>query len=226
MHVAIPQHPVSITDKPFDSLGLSAAVLGIVHEIGFEHPTPIQAAVIPVALTGKDVIGLAQTGSGKTAAFVLPLAERLTHGRGVRGLILSPTREIALQTKAFLDLFGQHHALNTACLIGGVKIRPQTDALKAKPDIVVATPGRLLDHVRQRHVALDSLEVLVLDEADHMLDLGFLPQMREVLRLLPRQRQTMMFSATMPDSIEMIAREFMRQPVMIDIAPKGAAAGI
>src|SRR5437870_10928197 len=226
MHVAIPQHPVSITDKPFDSLGLSAAVLGVVREIGFEHPTPIQAAVIPVALTGKDVIGLAQTGSGKTAAFVLPLAERLTHGRGVRGLILSPTREIALQTKAFLDLFGQHHQLKTACLIGGVKIRPQTDALRAEPDIVVATPGRLLDHVRQRHVALDSIEVLVLDEADHMLDLGFLPQMREVLRLLPRQRQTMMFSATMPDSIEMIAREFMRQPVMIDIAPKGAAAGI
>ena len=224
MHVAIPQHPVSITDKPFDSLGLSAAVLGIVREIGFEHPTPIQAAVIPVVLTGKDVIGLAQTGSGKTAAFALPLAERLTHGRGVRGLILSPTREIALQTKAFLDLFGQHHALNTACLIGGVKIRPQTEALKAKPDIVVATPGRLLDHIRQRHVTLDAIEVLVLDEADHMLDLGFLPQMRDILRRLPRERQTMMFSATMPDSIEMIARDFMRDPQRIDIMPEGAAA--
>src|SRR5213075_1836126 len=224
MHVAIPQHPVSITDKPFDSLGLSAAVLGVVRAIGFEHPTPIQAEVIPVVLTGKDVIGLAQTGSGKTAAFVLPLAERLTHGRGVRGLILSPTREIALQTKAFLDLFGQHHALNTACLIGGVKIRPQTDALKATPDIVVATPGRLLDHIRQRHVTLDAIEVLVLDEADHMLDLGFLPQMRDILRRLPRERQTMMFSATMPDSIEMIARDFMRDPQRIDIMPEGAAA--
>src|SRR5690242_3066946 len=136
---AIPQHPVSTTEKPFDSLGLSAAVLDVVRKIGFEHPTPIQAAVVPVALTGRDVIGLAQTGSGKTAAFVLPLAERLTHGRGVRGLILSPTREIALQTKAFLDLFGEHHELKTACLIGGVKMRPQTEALKAKPDIVVAT---------------------------------------------------------------------------------------
>ncbi|MEK6375010.1 MAG: DEAD/DEAH box helicase [Acidobacteriota bacterium] len=225
MHsVAIPQHPVKTTDKPFSSLGLSADVLDVVGKIGFEHPTPIQAAVIPTALSGADVIGLAQTGSGKTAAFVLPLAERLTHGGGVRGLILSPTREIALQTKAFLDLFGQHHQLKTACLIGGVKLGPQTDALRAKPDIVVATPGRLLDHVRQRHVALDSIEVLVLDEADHMLDLGFLPQMRDILRQLPRQRQTMMFSATMPDSIEMIARDFMRDPVRIDITPEGGAA--
>ncbi len=222
--VAIPQHPVSTTDKPFDSLGLSADVLGVVRKIGFEHPTPIQAEVIPVALSGKDVIGLAQTGSGKTAAFVLPLAERLTHGRGVRGLILSPTREIALQTKAFLDLFGQHHALKTACLIGGVKMRPQTEALQGQPDIVVATPGRLLDHIRQRHVSLDAIEALVLDEADHMLDLGFLPQMRDILRRLSRQRQTMMFSATMPESIEMIARDFMRDPVRIDITPVGAAA--
>src|SRR5262245_15069553 len=220
----IPQDPVSTTDKPFDSLGLSVAVLGVVRRIGFEHPTPIQAEVIPVALSGRDVIGLAQTGSGKTAAFVLPLAERLTHGRGVRGLILSPTREIALQTKAFLDLFGEHHQLTTACLIGGVKMRPQTEALRAKPDIVVATPGRLLDHLRQRHLSLDDIEALVLDEADHMLDLGFLPQMREILRKLPRERQTMMFSATMPESIEMIARDFMRDPQRIDITPEGAAA--
>src|SRR6185295_2992670 len=199
-------------------------ILETVRGIGFEHPTPIQAAVIPTALSGRDVIGLAQTGSGKTAAFVLPLADRLTHGRGVRGLILSPTREIALQTKAFLDLFGEHHQLKTACLIGGVKMRPQTDALHAQPDIVVATPGRLLDHIRQRHVSLDAIEVLVLDEADHMLDLGFLPQMRDILRRLSRERQTMMFSATMPESIEMIARDFMREPVRVDITPEGSAA--
>jgi ATP-dependent RNA helicase RhlE len=223
---AIPQHPVETTDKSFHELGLSEAIVGVVTKIGFEHPTPIQAAVIPTALEGKDLIGLAQTGSGKTAAFALPIAERLTHGRGVRGLILSPTREIALQTQAFLELFGAQHNLATACLIGGVRMRPQTDALMKKPDVIVATPGRLLDHIRQRHVTLDAIEQLVLDEADHMLDLGFLPQIREVLRRLPRERQTMMFSATMPDSIEMIAREFMRQPVMIDIAPKGAAAGI
>src|SRR3982751_316924 len=130
MSVAIPQHPVSTTDKRFDELGLSTPVLHVVREIGFEHPTPIQAEVVPTALSGKDVIGLAQTGSGKTAAFVLPLAERLTHGRGVRGLILSPTREIALQTKAFLDLFGVNHELRTACVIGGVKMKPQIDALR------------------------------------------------------------------------------------------------
>lgn len=221
---AIPQHPVSTTDKSFSELGLSEPILEAVTRVGFQHPTPIQAEVIPLALTGRDVIGLAQTGSGKTAAFALPLAERLTHGRGVRGLILSPTREIALQTKAFLDAFGGTHELKTACVIGGVKMGPQTEALRNTPDIIVATPGRLLDHVRQRHVKLDAIEELVLDEADHMLDLGFLPQMRDILRLLPRDRRTMMFSATMPDSIEMIAKEFMRDPVRIDITPEGGAA--
>lgn len=227
MHtVAIPQHPVSTTDAPFSALGLSAEILATIDKIGFQNPTPIQAAVIPIALSGRDVIGLAQTGSGKTAAFALPMAERLVHGRGVRGLILSPTREIALQTKAFLDIFGKHHELNTACVIGGVKMKPQFDALKSEPDIIVATPGRLLDHVKRRSVSLDKIETLVLDEADHMLDLGFLPQMREILRRLPRERHTMMFSATMPDSIEMIARDFMRNPERVDIMPIGAAEGI
>ena len=222
----IPQHPVKTTDKKFSELGLSHSIVAAVQKIGFVHPTPIQAAVIPQAMAGRDVIGLAETGSGKTAAFALPIAERLTHGRGLRGLILSPTREIALQTKAFLDIFGADHALSTVCLIGGVKIRPQTEALRKTADIVVATPGRLLDHLRQRHLKLDAIEELVLDEADHMLDLGFLPQIRDVLRRLPRSRQTMMFSATMPDSIEMIAREFMHDPVRIDITPPGAAVGI
>ncbi|MGZ5475899.1 MAG: DEAD/DEAH box helicase [Thermoanaerobaculia bacterium] len=220
----IPQHPVKTTDKSFADLGLTAPILAILREIGFEHPTPIQAAVIQTALSGGDVIGLAQTGSGKTAAFALPLAERLTHGRGVRGLILSPTREIALQTKAFIDVFGVDHELNTACVIGGVKMSPQIEALRSEPDIIVATPGRLLDHVRQRHVKLGAIEELVLDEADHMLDLGFLPQIRDVLRLLPRKRHTMMFSATMPPSVELIAKEFMRDPIRIDITPEGGAA--
>src|SRR5215210_2606204 len=222
---AIPQHPVTTVDhQTFESLGLSPEVLATVQKIGFVHPTPIQAAVIPIAMTGRDVIGLAQTGSGKTAAFVLPMAEKLVHGQGVRGLILSPTREIALQTKAFLDLFGKHHDLDTACLIGGVKMKPQLDALREQPDIIVATPGRLLDHVKRRSTSLDKIEVLVLDEADHMLDLGFLPQMREILKRLPRDRHTMMFSATMPDSIEMIARDFMRTPERVDIMPVGGAA--
>jgi ATP-dependent RNA helicase RhlE len=223
---AIPQHPVSTTDKTFSALGLSPEIVDTISKIGFVHPTPIQAEIIPVALTGVDAIGLAQTGSGKTAAFVLPMAEKLVHGRGVRGLILAPTREIALQTKAFLDLFGKAHDLKTACLIGGVRMKPQLDELRAGPDIIVATPGRLMDHVKRRTTSIDKIEILILDEADHMLDLGFLPQIREILKRLPRERQTLMFSATMPDSIEMIARDFMRQPVRIDITPIGAAEGI
>src|SRR3954452_10620958 len=157
---AIPQHPVSATDKPFSSLGLRATILGIIEKIGFQNPTPIQAEVIPLALQGKDIIGLAQTGSGKTAAFALPLAQRLWHGRGVRGLILSPTREIALQTQAFLELFGRERQLRAACVIGGVRLGPQIDALRKNPDIVVATPGRLLDHVERGNVSLDAIEHL------------------------------------------------------------------
>ncbi len=221
---AIPQHPVATTDKSFASLGLSAPILQVVDSIGFQHPTPIQSEVIPIALSGRDLIGLAATGSGKTAAFSLPLAERLFHGRGLRGLILSPTRELALQTKAFLDLFGHDRQLDTACLIGGVRMGPQFDALKRGPDVVVATPGRLLDHVERRTLKLDAIEELVLDEADHMLDLGFLPQVQEILALLPRERHTMLFSATMPPPIERLTKLFLKDPARVDILPEGGAA--
>jgi len=186
----IPQHTVTTTDKSFDRLGLGRPILDALAGIGFANPTPIQAEIIPLALSGRDVIGLAQTGSGKTAAFALPLAQRLWHGRGVRGLILSPTREIALQTQAFLELFGRDHQLQAACVIGGVRMGPQVDALRRRPDIVVATPGRLLDHVERGNVSLDGIEHLVLDEADHMLDLGFLPQINRILEQLPAWRQT------------------------------------
>ncbi|HEY0783779.1 MAG TPA: DEAD/DEAH box helicase, partial [Thermoanaerobaculia bacterium] len=153
-NVAIPQHPVETTQLSFAALGLSEPILRSVDRIGFVNPTPIQAAVIPIALSGHDLIGLAETGSGKTAAFSLPLAERLTHGRGIRGLILSPTREIALQTKAFLDLFGEDHQLRTVCLIGGVKMGPQIHGLRREPDVVVATPGRLFDHMERGNLRL------------------------------------------------------------------------
>src|SRR5262245_8644346 len=222
--LAIPQHPVATTDKPFSSLGLSPPILEVVARVGFEHPTPIQAAVIPHALAGRDLIGLAATGSGKTAAFSLPLAERLFHGRGLRGLILSPTRELALQTKAFLDLFGERHHLDTACLIGGVRMGPQFEALRRGPDLVVATPGRLLDHLERRTIRLDAVEELVLDEADHMLDLGFLPQVQDVLAMLPTERHTMLFSATMPPPIERLANRFLKDPLRIDVLPEGGAA--
>lgn len=220
----VPHHPVPTTLQRFDQLGLSGEILHAVREVGFEHPTPVQAAVIPAALDRRDLIGLAQTGSGKTAAFVIPIAQRLTHGGGPHALILSPTREIALQTQAFLRLFGKDHKLTTTCLIGGVKMNPQLRELAQKPDIVVATPGRLLDHLNRRSVRLDAIEVLVIDEADHMLDLGFLPQLRQVVRALPQRRHTMMFSATMPAAIEELARTMLHDPLRIDITPKGRAA--
>ena len=226
-HAGLPQHPVPTTELTFAALGLSESALRCVTQLGFLHPTPIQAEVIPTALTGRDLIGLAETGSGKTAAFALPIAERLTHGHGLRGLILAPTREIALQTKSFLDIFGEHHHLRTVCLIGGVKIGPQIDQLKKPPDIIVATPGRCLDHVQRRTVKLDGVVELVLDEADHMLDMGFWPQVERILHELPRVRHTMMFSATMPGPIERLASRFMNNPMRVDITPQGmTAAGI
>jgi len=199
----IPHHPVPTTVEPFDALGLSAPILQSIRDVGFEHPTPIQAAVIPPALQGRDIIALAQTGSGKTAAFVIPLAEKLQHGGGLRALIVCPTREIALQTQAFIELFGKNHDLNAACLIGGVKMKGDMRAIAEQPDIVVATPGRLLDHINRRTIRVDRVEELVLDEADHMLDLGFLPQVRQIIAKLPKQRRTMMFVGQ-PDLSEVI----------------------
>ena len=223
----IPQHPVETTDSTFPDLGLEPAVLEVVARIGFEHPTPIQAAVIPDAIAGKDLIGIAETGSGKTAAFVLPIVQRLRRGTGVRALIVSPTREIALQTKAFLDLFRKSRLrVDSACLIGGVKIGPQFDQLRSDPDVLVVTPGRLLDHVERGTASLGGVEELVLDEADHMLDLGFMPQIQRIVSQLPKQRHTMLFSATMPPPIERLAQRYMEDPLRIDLSPKGAAAGI
>jgi ATP-dependent RNA helicase RhlE len=222
--VAIPQHPVETTQIEFESLGLSEPILQSIRRIGFVHPTPIQAKVIPVALSGRDLIGLAETGSGKTAAFCLPLAERLTHGQGISALILSPTREIALQTQAFIEIFGEEHKIRAACLIGGVKMGPQVRALNQRPDIVVATPGRLLDHMERGTAKVDRIHHLVLDEGDHMLDMGFMPQVQRIVRELPVERQTMMFSATMPPPIERLAQQHMISPVRIDILPEGGAA--
>jgi ATP-dependent RNA helicase RhlE len=215
----VPQDP-STTGVSFSDLGLSEPIVESLTGIGFEHPTPIQHEVIPKALEGLDIVGLAQTGSGKTGAFGLPMAERLIHGKGLRGLILCPTREIALQTQSFLEVVGRDHELETVCLIGGVKMGPQITGLRKHPDIVVATPGRLWDHFERKNLRLDKIAHLVLDEADHMLDLGFLPQIQRVLEVVPADRQTMMFSATMPTTIENLARRFMSSPVIVDLRPK------
>ncbi len=220
----LPFHIVETTDAGFKELGLEPDILKVLDEVGFEHPTPIQAKAIPIALSGHDVMGCAQTGTGKTAAFVLPVVQKLTHGKGVRGLILCPTREIALQTKQFCDFFGKSHRLETVVLIGGVKMGPQIKALKAIPDIIVATPGRLMDHVERRNVSLKTIEELVLDEADRMLDMGFYPQIEKILKMLSKDHRTMMFSATMPMSIKRLADQFMEAPEYIEAARPGTSA--
>jgi ATP-dependent RNA helicase RhlE len=222
-HGAVHQGPPQTSDS-FADLGLNERLVSSLDTIGFEHPTLIQAEVIPRALQNLDIVGLAQTGSGKTAAFGLPIIQKLLEGKGTRALVLCPTREIAMQTRAFVDAVGKQHGLRTACLIGGVKYGPQIDDLRAKPDIVVATPGRLWDHYERKNVRLDGIEQLVMDEADHMLDLGFLPQIQRILGVLPTKRQTFMFSATMPSTIENLARRFMNEPGLIDLRPKTLTA--
>jgi ATP-dependent RNA helicase RhlE len=214
----IPQHSSEHGAKDFRELGLSPELVAAVERIGLLRPTPIQCAVIPVALDGGDVVGLAQTGSGKTAAFVLPLLDMIEPEHGVQALIVCPTREIALQTAEFVSVVGHSVGLRGAALIGGVGMKGQIDALKqGGAELVIATPGRLLDHVGRRNLRLDGVKDLVLDEADPMLDLGFLPQVQDILQELPKSRRTMMFSATLPPAIERLARRFMHQPTTVDL---------
>jgi len=222
---AIPQSKIAKTDRTFEDLGLQEPILEALGAVGFVHPTPIQLQVVPPALKGYDVIGLAETGSGKTAAFALPIADYLQSGSGLGGLVVCPTREIALQSQSFFDALSHNGvSIRSVCLIGGARMGPQIKGLRSKPDIVVATPGRLLDHLRRRNLRLDGIEILVIDEADHMLDLGFLPQIASILEAVPEDRQTMMFSATMPAAIERLAQRFMKQPLLFDLLPEGRTA--
>jgi len=205
----------------FDHLGLDPVLLRAVQALGYEVPTPIQREAIPPILAGRDVIGTAQTGSGKTAAFLLPILQRLSRepaGR-TRALVLSPTRELAAQTQAALGPLAKGTRIRGAAVYGGVGMAPQEHALRGGVDVVVATPGRLLDHMERRNVDFRGLQVLVLDEADRMLDMGFLPDVRRIVNALPRERQTLMFSATMPPEIEVLSRTIMRDPVRISVSP-------
>ena len=214
----IPQHTSEHGAQSFGELGLSPELVGAIEKVGLLKPTPIQAAVIPVALEGGDLVGLAQTGSGKTAGFVLPILDMVEPEHGVQALIVCPTREIALQTAEFVSVVGHEVGLRGVALIGGVGFKGQIDALKQHgAEIVIATPGRLLDHVGRRNLRLDGVKDLVLDEADHMLDLGFLPQVQDILQELPKERRTMMFSATLPPLIERLANRFMKTPTMVDL---------
>jgi ATP-dependent RNA helicase RhlE len=211
---------------PFSGFGLDAAFLRATRELGFTRPTPVQKQAIPPALAGRDVLGCAMTGSGKTAAFLLPIMQRLLGKRRgtTRALILTPTRELAAQIDAHLTELAVHTPLTGAAVFGGVGMGPQEHAFRSGVDVMVATPGRLLDHFRQPYAKLAGLEVLVLDEADRMLDMGFLPDIRRVLRHLPPRRQTLFFSATMPPPIVTLAHEMLKDPVTVNVERKAAPA--
>ena len=207
----------------FYGLGIAPGFLEVFKKLGFTVPTPIQRKAIPIAIEGKDIIGIAQTGTGKTFAFGIPMIQCLAQGYG-RGLILVPTRELALQVNEALLNLTPIFKMKTAVLIGGESLQPQVAALRNNPRIIIATPGRLIDHIGQQHIRLDDVVILVLDEADRMLDMGFAPQIERILKFIPRERQTMLFSATMPASIVKIASSYMHLPVRTEIAPQGTAA--
>ncbi len=209
----------------FAELGLAPALLEAVRDAGYALPTPIQIQAIPVALSGRDLIGLAQTGTGKTAAFVLPIIQRLAEGpRRARALVLTPTRELAAQVDESVKKYGKYADLTAVAVYGGVALDPQARALRRGVDVVVATPGRLLDHLERRNVAFADLEVLVLDEADRMLDMGFAPQINRVVGQIPAYRQTMLFSATMPPEVEALARKYLRRPIVVQVGRRSEAA--
>ena len=217
----------------FETLGFAPTILRALTEQGYDTPTPIQEAAIPVVLEGRDLLASAQTGTGKTAAFSLPLLQRLFSQqqaapggkRRPRALILTPTRELAAQISENVRAYAKHLRVYSTTIFGGVGMQPQIDALRRGVDIIIATPGRLIDHLERRTVDLSGIEILVLDEADRMLDMGFLPQMKRILNTLPKQnRQTLLFSATFADPIKALAREFMRDPAEIQIAARNSVA--
>ncbi|WP_457651436.1 DEAD/DEAH box helicase [Rhodocaloribacter sp.] len=210
----------------FQALGLSREIINGILDAGYTTPTPIQAQAIPVAAEGRDLIGCAQTGTGKTAAFVMPMLSRLqtaprpNKGRPVRALVVTPTRELAQQVEAAVRVYGKHTRFRSLAIYGGVGMHPQLNGLRRGVDIVVATPGRLLDHLRRGSLDLSQLEILVLDEADRMLDMGFLPDIRRIVAATPEPRQTMLFSATMPGPIRSLAETIMDRPTLIEVGER------
>jgi superfamily II DNA/RNA helicase len=212
----------------FSNLGLSPKVLSAVETAGFVTPTPIQEKAVPAAIAGRDVLGIAQTGTGKTASFVLPMLTRLERGRArarmPRSLILEPTRELAAQVAEHFEILGKNHKLTVALLIGGVSYDDQDRKLDRGADVVIATPGRLLDHFVRGKLLLNGIEILVVDEADRMLDMGFIPDVERICKLLPFTRQTLFFSATMPAEIQRLADKFLHSPERIEVAPQATAA--
>src|SRR5882757_119602 len=211
----------------FDDLGLSPEVLRAIAEVGYREPTPIQAQAIPIVQMGRDVLGCAQTGTGKTASFTLPMIDMLASGRArarmPRSLILEPTRELATQVAENFDIYGKYNKLSMALLIGGVSFDDQERALEKGVDVLIATPGRLLDHFERGKVLLNDVKVLVIDEADRMLDMGFIPDVERIVGYLPKLRQTLFFSATMPPEIKRLADRFLQNPKEVTVSPPASA---
>jgi len=203
----------------FYSLGIAPNILSILDKLNFKTPTPIQEKSIPSAIEGKDLIGLAQTGTGKTLAFGVPMLQAALKGK--KGLVILPTRELALQVQETFEKLGRVLGIHTALLIGGESLNRQIAALRRGPMIVICTPGRMIDHLEQKTISLARVEMLVLDEADRMLDMGFAPQLKRILSVIPKERQTMLFSATMPEAIVGMARSYMKFPLRIEIVPSG-----
>jgi len=210
----------NLSEQSFYGLGIAPKILNILERIKFRKPTPIQMRAIPLGIQGKDVIGIAQTGTGKTHAFAIPMVQRLAQRKGI-GLVLAPTRELAIQIDEAFQGIAHPFGMRTACLIGGASMYDQVQALHKNPRVVIATPGRLIDHMSQWNIILDDLVMLVLDEADRMLDMGFSPQIEKILRFVPKERQTMLFSATIPKEIMEMAVHHMKLPVCVEIAPSG-----
>ncbi|WP_028218587.1 DEAD/DEAH box helicase [Paraburkholderia oxyphila] len=224
---------VKPSTETFDQFGLAPEILKAIKEQGYTTPTPIQAQAIPVVLTGRDVMGAAQTGTGKTASFSLPILQRLLPlastsaspaRHPVRALILTPTRELADQVANNVRSYGVHTPLRSAVVFGGVDMNPQSDELRRGVEILIATPGRLLDHVQQKTTQLGQVQMLVLDEADRMLDMGFLPDLQRILNLLPKERQTLLFSATFSPEIKKLAATYLRNPQTIEVARSNSTA--
>jgi ATP-dependent RNA helicase RhlE len=222
---------VKLAEVKFDSLGLAAPLLQAIAETGYTIPTPIQAQAIPLALEGLDLMAGAQTGTGKTAAFTLPVLQKLLPlaststspaKHPIRALVLAPTRELAIQVEESVKVYAKHTALRSLVVYGGVDIKSQTPALKSGVEILVATPGRLLDHVEQKTLSLSQVQILVLDEADRMLDMGFMPDLKKILALLPKKRQNMMFSATFSKEIKKLSDDFLTNPTLIEVARSNA----
>jgi len=210
-------------DQGFYGLGIAPKILDILERIRFKVPTPIQLKAIPLAIQGKDVVGIAQTGTGKTHSFAIPMVQCLAQRKGI-GLVLAPTRELAIQINDAFQAIAHPFGIRTVCLIGGAPMHGQVQALRKNPRVVIATPGRLIDHISRWNVMPNNTIMLVLDEADRMLDMGFQPQIEKILRSLPKERQTMLFSATIPKEIMNIAARYMKLPVSVEIAPSGTAA--